>query len=291
MFPEGAAGYAIIREITFLFMSRILRQIIVACVFLVILGILLVGVYYAFIKAPETCVDGKKNQNEQGIDCGGACRAVCQEVVVGKDIQLKEVAFVEGGQNRYDVFGKILNGNSDIGATKFRYTFELRDGSGRVLATRSGENYILPQETKSLIELNLETASVPVSVTLALTEVVWERLSGYQEKPNVSIYQKRYAQVTEGFGYAEAYGLLSNESPYDFRSILVGVILRDGTGRPVALNTTTQNTIKAGESRDFKLVWPLPFPGTVSQIDMEIDADVYHSENFIEQYFPGGSSR
>lgn len=284
-------GYAIMRKSNVFSMSRIVRRIIIASIFLSFNALFWIGAYYAFLKAPETCFDAKQNQNEQGVDCGGVCTNACIEVVVGRDLQLKEVAFVPGGENRYDVLGRIFNANNDIGASSFRYTFELRDGTGTVLGTRSGISYILPQETKSLIELNLESSMVPTQVTLLIADVAWERLSGYQEKPTVNIYQKRYGQVTTGFGYFEAYGLLSNESLYDFRSIIVKVIARDVLGKPLAFNMTEMRTVNAQESRDFKLVWPLPFSGLVDRVDMEIDADVYHSDNFVKQYFPGGSAR
>ncbi|MBP7061181.1 MAG: hypothetical protein KBA91_04390, partial [Candidatus Moranbacteria bacterium] len=254
-------------------------------------ALLWTGVYFAFLKTPESCMDGIKNQNEQGVDCGGICTNVCVEVVVGKDLQQQEVAFVPGGDQRYDVIGKIFNPNDDIGATVFHYTFELHDATGAVLVSRTGESYILPQEGKSLIELNLESAGVPTQATLTLTDISWERLSGYRERPSINIYQKRYDQVTNGFGFSEAYGLLSNESPYDFRSIVVRVILRDAFGKPLAMNMTDLRTVSAQESRDFKLVWPTPFPGVVDHVDMEIDADVYHSDNFIRQYFSGGERR
>jgi len=41
-------------------------------------------------------------------------------------------------------------------------------------------------------------------------------------------------------------------------------------------------------NRDFRLVWPSAFPGRVENIEMIVDADVYHSENFIKQYFLRG---
>jgi hypothetical protein len=272
-------------------MGRMFHRVIIALIFLSLNALLIAGVYFAFIKAPETCSDGKRNQDEQGIDCGGVCQVACIEEVVGKDLQVQEVTFVSGGSGSYDILGRFLNPNSAIGASEFRYTFELKDANGQVLSTRSGKNYALPQETKNIIELNMETGGLPVRATLTMSDVVWEKASGYREKPAVNIYQKRYGPTTSGFGFSRASGLLSNESSYDFRSIDVGVILRDASGRLLALNKTRQNNIKAGESRDFDLVWPLPFPGVVEQVDMEVDADVYHSENFSKQYFPGGSAR
>jgi hypothetical protein len=133
--------------------------------------------------------------------------------------------------------------------------------------------------------LNLEATGTPVVATLSVTDVTWEYSQDFQEQPKVSIYQKRYTEVVSGFGFGKAYGLLSNESPYDFRAITIYVTLYDSTGRILALNKTRQDTIKAGESRDFELVWPTPFKGTVDRVDMEVDADAYDPENFFRQDF------
>ena len=280
--------YAILMKIpVFLAMERSTRQIIIAVIFFVTVLILGAGVYFAFLKAPATCTDGRQNQKETGIDCGGEC-AACKENVVGENLVIQEVAFVPAGSGRYDVLGKIYNPNDTAGASSFQYVFELKDATGKVLVTRPGKSFILPQESKYLMELNLESAEQPVSAAAKISDIAWERLSGYREKPAVNIYQKRYNQISSGAGFGEAFGLLSNESPYDFRSIGVKVILRDSKNIPLAFNMTEMNTISSGEERDFRLVWPTSFPGTVEKVEMEVDADVYHSDNFLRQYLPGG---
>ena len=264
------------------------KRFLIGFVYLAMVIALGVFVYFSFIKAPETCSDGKKNQNESGVDCDGVCTNACKENIIGQAFEIQEVAFVPGGEGVYDVLGKIYNPNDEIGASVFHYTFELKDQSGKVLVEREGESFILPQETKSLIELNLPFAEVPFSATLRISEIGWERFSGYQSKPTISIYQRRYDQISSGVGFGEAYGLVVNESPYDFRTISVKVVLRDASGKPLAFNMTQMNTVNAKEERDFRLVWPTAFPGVVSQVEMEADADIYHSDNFLRQYLPGG---
>lgn len=269
-------------------LSRGSKRLVIACIYFSSIVLLAVAAYYAFFKAPETCFDGKQNQNEQAIDCGGVCQAVCKEDVTGIDLEIKEIVFVPGGNGQYDILGKIYNPNDEIGAVSFTYTAELRDGSGKVLATRSGTGYILPQENKYILELGFASSATPVTASLRISDIEWARFSGYQEKPSINIYQKRYGQISSGAGFGEAYGLLSNESPYDFRSIIVRVILRDASGKPLAFNATEMRTVRSHEERDFRLVWPSAFPGTVEKVEMEVDADVYHSDNFIRQYLPGG---
>lgn len=255
-------------------MSRLFKRVIIATLFLSLNGLVFGSIYWVFIRVAPTCFDAKQNQNEQGIDCGGICTNACVEVVVGEDFRLQEVAFVPGGNGRYDVLARITNGNDVIGASSFRYTFELRGAAGQVLGTRTGQGSILPRETKSIIEVNLETSGPPGAVTFAVGDIVWERRSDYS-RPAVGLYQQRYSPITTGVGYGEASGLTVNESPDDFRSVVVRVILRDGAGKPLAFNQTRQNNIRAGESRSFQLVWPLPFPGVVETVDMEADVDVY----------------
>ncbi len=268
---------------------RWFRRFVIVVEFFSLLALLSWGFYGLFLHKAPTCFDNQQNQNETGIDCGGMCKAACLEVLTGEALQFKEVAFVPGGEESYDVLGRVYNPNDVVGASSFHYTFQLKGASGQVLATKEGDNFILPQETKSLIEIRLVTKEKPVTVTVETSAVVWERFSGYRERPAISIYQKRYDQLASGVGFGAATGLVVNESPYDFRSIYVKVILRDAGGLPLAFNTTRQDALKAGDQRDFRLLWPNPFPGKVEKIDMEVDADVYHSDNFIKQYSPSGN--
>jgi hypothetical protein len=254
-----------------------------------LLLVLFVGLlYFVFFYHKPVCTDGIKNGKETGVDCGGVCTNACVEVVTGQDFEIKEVAIMPGGSNRYDVLGKIYNPNDTEGASNFKYTITLKDEAGNVLTTKEGTSYILPQETKSLMEIGLESDVTPKTATLSLDDITWERFSGYQERPNINIYQKRYNQIAGGVGFGEAFGLVSNESPFDFRTLVVKVILRDGEGKALAVNSTEMRTITSGEERDFRLLWPEAFPGSVEQVEMEVDADYYHADNFMKQYLKGG---
>lgn len=264
------------------------RQIIIAIVYALLAFALGAWVYFGLIRPKETCLDGIRNQNETGIDCGGVCAAACKPVIDAQPLVMKETAFVPGGEGVYDVLGRVYNPNDIAGASSFTYTVSLKAADGSVLATRSGTNSILPQETKYLLEVNLSTTAVPASADIRISDVVWVGFTGYSEKPAINIYNKRYDQISSGAGFSEAYGLVSNESPFDFRSIIIKVVLRDAAGRPLAFNSTVQNTVQSHEQRDFRLVWPTAFPGAVEKIEMEVDADVYHSDNFTKEFLLGG---
>jgi hypothetical protein len=268
--------------------KRTLKKSLITAVFITIAILFIAALYFIFFYQTPTCTDGVKNGQEGGVDCGGKCANVCEEIVAGQPFTIEEVAIVPGGRDRYDVLGRIYNPNDTEGASSFRYMVELKNGSGQVIATRTGESFILPQERKTLIEIGIESLEVPTQATLRIEDISWERFSGYQDRPNINIYQKRYNQISGGVGFGEAFGLVSNESPFDFRTLTVKVILRDSTGKALAANSTEMRTVTSGEERDFRLVWPEAFPGAVESVDMEVDADYYHADNFLEQYLPGG---
>jgi hypothetical protein len=240
---------------------------------------------YDALKPDPTCSDGKRNQNEEEIDCGGVCGA-CKKTAPAEDLRVESVDLVYGGANRYDVGAGVYNPNDRYGASEFSYTFVVKDAQGGVIAERKGRSFILPREKKQLIEVGLDAPVAGEHVGIKIDDIQWQTFEGYQEQPAIRVSSKRFDYVSSGSGFGEAYGVVENNSKFDFQSLLVKVILRDPSGKPVAVNTTEMRTVPSGERRDFRLVWPSSFPGEVVSVDTEVEADVYRSENFIRQYIP-----
>lgn len=264
--------------------QRNIKQLIIAVLY-GILGIAIVWGGYFLFRTGATCTDGIQNQNEQGIDCGGTCSLQCTRAVRTDNLEIRESALLYAGPDRFDALFAIHNPNDEAGASSFQYKMELRDASGVTVAVREGRSFILPQETKYLLGINV-TAPGAKSVVITFSEYQWKRFAGYQEKPLITVSRKSYEMVSSGVGFGKAFGVVTNESRFDFQSIGVKVILRDAGGKPVAVNTTEMRTMKSGEVRDFTLIWPTAFPGKVDHVETEVEADVFHSDNFLRQYMP-----
>lgn len=260
------------------------KQLVIAVIYGILSIILIWGGYFLFRTEP-TCTDGMRNQNEQGIDCGGVCSPQCVRSVRTDPLEIKESALIYSAQDRFDVLVSVHNQNDEAGASAFHYRMELKDEAGAIVAVREGNNFILPQETKYLPEINV---SAPQAKTVAVTfsNYEWKRFSGYQERPAITVSNKSYEPISSGIGFGKAFGIVRNESPFDFRSIRVKVVLRDVSGKPIGVNMTEMRTITAGDVRDFTLLWPTAFPGAVDRIETEVEADVFHSENFVKRYMP-----
>lgn len=266
-------------------MPRFIKRIVIIIVYLAVFFLLGYLIYLAARSKPS-CFDGKQNQGEEKIDCGGPC-APCAKIVQTQPLTVSEKDFVYGGPGKYDAIAKISNPNSQYSSPSFSYDFVLLDSSGKEIAKRSGKGFILPAETKYVIETGLETGLTPQTMEVKITDTRWNEFLDY-EKPKLNIYSKRYDLISGGVGYSEAYGLLRNESTFDFGTIKINVVLRNAQGKPLALNSTVMNTVNASEERDFRLLWPTAFPGEVQNVEMEAEADVFDSQNFIKKYLPGG---
>ncbi len=264
-------------------LTRDTKRLTIIAVYFLIFFVLGTGGYLAF-KPQPSCFDGKQNQNEEDIDCGGICTLACVEEVIGNDLLVREITFIQTGEGKYDIVARIFNPNNDIGAGRFRYALSLKDASGNEVARVAGMNFILPQETKSLLALNLESAALPTKAVIELSDFGWQRLRGYQAKPELNIYSKRYVEQPDPTVFGAVTATLVNDSVYDFRTVELKVILRDAKGNPLAVNQSQMQTVTVGREQDIRLVFPEPFAGTVANVEIEAEADIYDSDNFLKRY-------
>src|SRR3989344_1263580 len=79
----------------------------VAVAFLTTIGIAI------FYNAPS-CTDNKQNQDEAGVDCGGACSYLCIEQQLPPTVLFTKA--IKNGDGRVDVVALIENKNSSAAA-------------------------------------------------------------------------------------------------------------------------------------------------------------------------------
>lgn len=258
------------------------KRMIISLVYLLLLSLIAGGIYILF-KPKETCLDKIKNQNEEDVDCGGVCEA-CKRITA-EPLLTGEAGIVQGGiSGQYDFYGEVINPNNIYGSQNFRYSIKLKDGSGNVLEQRQGTSYILPGETKYIVEANFKPSLSPVSYEFTVSDPVWMKFTGYYEKPQIKIVNKNYDEIKNGVGFSQATGLLKNESPYDFNLIRIAIILRDADRKVVAINYTEVGTVKSKEERDFRVFWPNRFSGEVNDVEAQIEVNIFNSQAFMKQF-------
>ncbi len=263
--------------------QRALKRTVIILIYLAIFGFFAWLIYFVATYSNESCSDKIKNQNEEDVDCGGVC-AQCKKIVA-QDLNVLKASFIENGtQDRVDVLAEIENPNSKFGSKKFEYQFDFEDSEGNILSSRSGESFILPGEKKYIIENNVAIAQL-TNLKLKILTSEWVEFDNVYENPQMKIINKHYDEMNSGSVFGEAVGILKNESPFDFNLIKIKVILRNGEDEILALNSTEMRTVKSGEEREFKALWPNKFPGAVSKMEVQSEVNIFESDAYAERYY------
>ncbi len=262
--------------------QRLAKRIVILIIFLLIITSI-VFLIKVFSAPKETCTDGIKNQNEEDIDCGGVCQA-CQKIEA-QDLVIGEKNFVETGGGIVDVFAVLENPNQRYGGNNIRYKFILKSPEGNEIAQREGTSFILPGETKYIIENNFDLRQETGNVDFEVLSIDWIESTDIYEKPQVKVVNREYNELPNEIIFSEAKGLVKNESPYDFSQIGVRIILKGENGEIIALNSTQISTIKSQEERAFRVIWDKSFAGLVRNMEVQTDINVFNSETFFKRYF------
>jgi heme/copper-type cytochrome/quinol oxidase subunit 2 len=246
--------------------KRILKQIIIISVPLIIVIGLGVGSYFLFFKKPEAPPTTPAENLPQ-------------------EIKVVNADFIPNGFNSFDLVVAVQNSNEKTGAKSFTYNISLLDGSNNSIFEKSFKGYLLPGETKYLIQFNqnptIDTPADPKKINVKITDTEWKKMPNYQEL-NLTIRGKNSKPGEDGSTSYEASGTLLNKTPYDFRQIKINSLLFNN-GKIVAVNSTLLDTVLANSERFFKTVWSQAPSSAVTSLEIQAETNIYDLSNFIER--------
>ena len=249
--------------------------------------VLVVFPYWISHRVAPTCMDGKKNQGELGVDCGGPCTVRCAQTVKNLNILWTKVFTIR--PSNYDVVSYIENPNVDSGLPSFTYTAKLFDEAGNVIGQRQQVGYARPSERFVLFVGGIDTGeaiaksgSIEISPDLkwiatpgpkTLFSVSDKVLSNLERQPNLT-------------------AVLHNETPELLQSIDVSTIIYDDKSNPIGVSATKIEKIDPNDTAKLIFTWPTPFDYAADTEQCSTPVDVIlgldrsgsmNSENKIDQ--------
>ena len=260
------------------------KQFFYGIIYLVIFGLIGAGIYFALTSKEATCFDGIQNQNEEGVDCGGPCQSSCEHLTI-RDIEVKKVNLIPAGNLTYDLAAQIENPNPNFGLSDLDYSFRMYDAAGELVKEQKGSEFILPGETKYLVEANIQTQK-PVSraeIILKKPENSKWKKFGAVSNSNLFIKDKKINFLENSFNGWEATGVLKNNGDFSFEEIFVSVILFIAAGDPIAAGKTLLNTVNKGEERYFSIRWTERAGLNINSMEMRAETNLLSNENFLRQ--------
>jgi len=242
------------------------RQLFYASVVIAVIGFFGFLIIYPYFNQTPTCMDGKQNGTETGIDCGGSCAIACTSQVDQISILWSRAFRVVEG--RYNAVAYLENHNPTTAVDKIKYKFRFADKDNIFIGKREGETYIPPGGKFVVFEPAIDVGnSVPVYTTFEFTEApVWITV------PKELIQQLQISIVGINLGgentSPKLFATIKNNSLFRIPEVSFMVILYDEFGNAINTSRTFVDVLKKEETKGISFTWPEPI--TTKVVSKEI---------------------
>lgn len=241
------------------------KQLIFGSGFILIVLILIgVPVYFTFFNKPPTCSDGKRNQNETGIDCGGICQRACvQDVVAEPTIMWARIFKTSGGM--YNAVAYLQNPNINYIARPVQYSFSVYDKDNVLITLKDGYANVPPTKTFPIFEQGINVGErIPAKVLFKFNEpLVWGKYESL--KPELGVSEPVVSQASST---PRIDARVINNTLQRFTNTEVIVIVYGANDNAIASSRTFVPAIESRSEVPVVFTWPEPFSESVTKVEI-----------------------
>lgn len=256
-------------------LSRTSKQIFVGSVYVIFVLVIVGGFYWN--KYRPTCNDNVQNGKEEGVDCGTlACGQACVTPIQALAVQ--NVQLMKTPTGDFDLAVLVYNPNSDYGTGLASYDLIITDSANNEIMRRPDTFYILPGQTKYVVEASLKGIPDGALAQIKIKSVDWQKLNFNQDVTFVISREATTIEASQTIYQA----VITNSTDFDFDTIDVGVIVTDNSGKIITTNTTNFQTFLSQTDRSIKVVWPFVLPAD-ARIKAEVGTNVFNNANFLRR--------
>ncbi|MCH7883382.1 hypothetical protein IIA95_03125 [Patescibacteria group bacterium] len=244
-----------------LFSWRARRQLF----YIGILGAIILGVLiYAGVRLiPETtCFDNKRNQGEEGIDCGGPCKPCLENLSEPVVLWSRFFKLREGV---YEAAILVENLHNFASSRRAFYRVKLYDQNNILIALREGETFINPNERFLILEPGLFVgARTPARILIEFEPIAWQ----YAEytSPNVVVVSRNFSLSPQ----PRLNAILRNNNLFEVGNLQVAAVLLDSEGTALAASVTVVKEIGGKSEKTIFFSWPSTLQETPETVEILI---------------------
>ncbi len=212
---------------------------------------------------PPTCQDGKQNQGEEGVDCGGPCKLVCGFKIVNPIIRWNRPLKTFDGI--YSVVAMIENLNVSAEAFAVPYLFKLYDDQGLLIMEREGNAFIPSNKVFPIFESSLVVDNrIPRRVSFEFTKKP-EWVKATMTEPKISIKNINFFEKNN---LPRVSAVIENIAVGDIKNVELVVLMLDSDNNLINSSKTVLDLIKKGSSETVIFTWPKSFEKEVFKTDI-----------------------
>lgn len=240
------------------------RRLVIFAILAVFVGAIIAAAYFLTAYKAPSCTDGKQDQNETGIDCGGSCSYLCTESEAAPSVRFARALSPTPG--RTDVIAYVDNPNPGAAAHALHYTIQLYDSGNVVVAQKEGTVDLPPNSTVPIYVPYFFSGSQIVARTFLTFDTPAHLWFSYKDDRVVP--QAKDVVVTAG-DMPRITARAVNPSAVLLTDVPFVVTVFDANGNVIAASETLAPAIPPQGTVSLVFTWPTPFPGAVSKVEIE----------------------
>lgn len=240
---------------------RFFILLIIGAVVVAFFVTLLIATFY---RAP-TCTDGIKNQDEAGIDCGGACSYLCFEQELLPTVLFTKA--LQSGSGHTDVIAMVENKNATAAAKNVSYNITLY-GAGQSLIQKVTGTMDIPPGTRVPIYVagiaSGKQKAVNAFLDITTSSLRWFSATNYIRIMPAILNTKQTGTATA----PRIEAILANKSISNMTNVKVVVLVRDNKGDIIAASTTIIPILSAQDQETATFTWNEAFTSAPASIEV-----------------------
>lgn len=231
--------------------------------FIVFLATTLFLIFKFFYVAPS-CFDGKQNQGEEGIDCGGPCEIVCSFDVVDPIVKWKR--FIKLRDGVYSAVVLIENANVGAEAFDIPYQIKLYDNEGILISERIGKIYIPDNRQFPIFETNFQAGGrLPERMTF---NFLTDNFKWVQKESLENGFSVLNTQFQEKNDSPRVIANIENKGTRDIDNLELVVLLYDDEKNLINSSKTFFDKLEKNSTERAIFTWPNLFEKEVAKIEI-----------------------
>ena len=239
------------------------RKLIIVAVLVALLAALAGVIGYFTVYQAPSCIDGKQNQKEEGIDCGSPCPYLCSTSQAAPSVRF--VRAISPLPGRTDVIAYVDNPNTNAAAYQAPYIIELYNDENVLVAKTQGVVDLPALSTAPIFVPDLFSGSQVVShafLTFTSPDTRWVKAAPLPktiEAQNI---------VYTGGDSPRVTATIYNPTPNPRTHVYFVATLFGTDAKALAASRTLLDTIPAQGATTAVFTWPTPIEGTVARVDI-----------------------
>ena len=217
---------------------------------------------FSILYNPPTCQDGKQNQGEEGVDCGGPCQMICGFEIIDPIIHWSRLSKTLEGV--YSVTTLVENPNVSAEARSVPYILKIYDDEGLLVNERAGEVFIPADVIFPVFDGAIETGN------RAPQKAIFE----FTQKPN---WTKTTAELKISISNIQFFeknnlprvsAIVNNDTVKNIKNVELIVLVFDKQDNLINSSKTFLDLIEKNSSEKIVFTWPIAFDREATKIDI-----------------------